>query len=526
MNPAGGRFPPSAPGLVSLSPGNPFPSREGTVISPTGFSVRMGRADSPFRRPSLRRRALVVGVLGTGAVLLLSVFLPGAAPLLPRGNGSTGGTPLPSPGARALACGGTPGFSISATPSSGIAPLTVAFKSNVTGGCPPYELEWEFGDGGEATGASPSHVFKSAGTFPVQAQVQDSNGSRAFADTTVVVTGGSGTVSVSIEALPTQPAAGSSVTLWANATGGNLSSSFITAWAFGDGGQGSGSPISHTYTTPGTYTVSAMVRDGYGHSGTGSLGLTVAPGGTPAGPNLSLSAAPDGGNAPLNVTIVAYSNGLAAADGLIVCFGDGPTCATGPVGWSGATPFTFTHVYNDAGNFTVTGTLTNVSGFVVAGATVAIEVAPPSAVVVDGSLVPAEGTSPLTVALVTTVSGGTAPYTVQWSFGDGAVGSSIPGEPVQHTYTEMGRFVPTVTVTDSAGHTTNFTLGSVIVTEAESFAGLPATYLGVPTGLLVGLALGGALAVGIVVGRYTRRRRQQELQQEGEELVREMEQET
>ncbi|MFG6439419.1 PKD domain-containing protein [Roseateles sp. LKC17W] len=48
------------------------------------------------------------------------------------------------------------------------------------------------------------------------------------------------------------------------------------AWTFGDGGTGSGSTVSHTYTTAGTYTVTLTVTDALGQMATASLSQTVS----------------------------------------------------------------------------------------------------------------------------------------------------------------------------------------------------------------------------------------------------------
>ena len=61
--------------------------------------------------------------------------------------------------------------------------------------------------------------------------------------------------------------------------------------------------------------------------------------------------------------------------------------------------------------------------------------------------------SPATGQVVTftgTSSGGTAPYTFSWTFGDGATGT---GNPATHTYTSAGGYAATLSATDSKGAT-------------------------------------------------------------------------
>src|SRR3989442_892716 len=72
--------------------------------------------------------------------------------------------------------------------------------------------------------------------------------------------------------------------------------------------------------------------------------------------------------------------------------------------------------------------------------------------------------SPVTGQVVTftgTASGGTAPYTFSWTFGDGAAAT---GNPATHTYTSAGSYTAGLSVMDSKGATgaasTHVTVGS------------------------------------------------------------------
>lgn len=64
--------------------------------------------------------------------------------------------------------------------SCGNAPLSVTFTSSITGGVPPYTVEWQFGDGGTGVGRNPTHVYSSAGTYEVLAKVTDKCGNSAW----------------------------------------------------------------------------------------------------------------------------------------------------------------------------------------------------------------------------------------------------------------------------------------------------------------------------------------------------------
>lgn len=77
--------------------------------------------------------------------------------------------------------------SISATPSSGSVPLTVAFSAVASGGVSPYSYSWNFADGGSSTQAQPTHTYTTPGTYLVQLTVTDSSGANASATTIVTV---------------------------------------------------------------------------------------------------------------------------------------------------------------------------------------------------------------------------------------------------------------------------------------------------------------------------------------------------
>jgi hypothetical protein len=66
---------------------------------------------------------------------------------------------------------------LTATPISGMNPLSVTFNAIVTGGTQPYIINYNFGDGTTYQGQSLIHTFTSSGTFNVTVTVSDSNGS-------------------------------------------------------------------------------------------------------------------------------------------------------------------------------------------------------------------------------------------------------------------------------------------------------------------------------------------------------------
>ena len=116
-----------------------------------------------------------------------------SALLIDKGSGSAGndpqpavhtdmdGTPRPQGagwdiGAFEYASGPTPPIAnFTGTPTSGAAPLTVAFTDTSVGS--PTSWSWTFGDGGTSTAQNPSHVYNSAGSFTVSLTATNAQGS-------------------------------------------------------------------------------------------------------------------------------------------------------------------------------------------------------------------------------------------------------------------------------------------------------------------------------------------------------------
>ncbi len=433
-------------------------------------------------------------------------------------------TPAPGPAVVQPACSGAPQFSINATPTNGTAPLTVQFISNLSGGCPPFQVEWEFGDGAEAERSNPSHTYLGAGTFYVHADAIGVNGSRASDSMTIKVHGGAGAPVVHVAVLPANGTAPLRIQAWANVTGGNVSDVSNVSWAFGDGGTGHGSFVSHLYVTPGNYTVTATLHPPGLPITKGTASVQVTANGTGSGAILSLSASPGIVSVPGNVTVTAALSGTGGPFQLSLCFGDGTPCVAGAANWLGSPAQVFVHSYDTAGNYSIGGTVSTTPGTIVAGASaIVIAIAAP-ALAVHASVSVTATRAPADTTFLASVVGGTPPYSIQWSFGDGAVGSSIPEVPVVHTYLASGTFVPAVEVRDSGGNVVNATLSALVVEPRLSTGALPSSTLGFPTnGLLVVLLLA-TLVVGIAYGRWYRRRaRVRRLRKEGEDIVRELE---
>ncbi|MCI4358601.1 MAG: PKD domain-containing protein [Thermoplasmata archaeon] len=422
------------------------------------------------------------------------------------------------------ACSGPLLAHLLASTTNGSSPLTVTFSLHLSGGCGPFRAEWQFGDGADGHGLNVSHTYNGTGTYEVLADATDSIDNEASANASIIVTGGGGPLAVHVEASPTTGPAPLSTTLWANVSGDNLTDDLSVSWSFGDGGHGSGSPVRHLYSDPGNFTAIAEIRGHGGVSGTGQTTIAVQPAGTASPPNLTVRASPRVGTAPLNVTVQATSNAAAAGATLEICFGDGSACQFPAHHGSGESTVSWTHTFVNSGSFTIIGTLLAPNQTVLVGATtsVLVELASPLEVVASGA--PTTGSAPLMVSFNAAVSGGNAPYSLQWEFGDGAVGSAVPGVGDTHTYDRAGTFTPHLEVTDGAGLRWSESITPVTVA-APVLTGWMLTVVGLPAFDLVVVVMAGVFAsVAILGGTAWMARKRRAMQREGEELLREMEQ--
>ncbi len=238
----------------------------------------------------------------------------------------------------------------SPSPASGPAPLTVSFMATVSGGSPPYGVNWNFGDNTPwGQGMNVTHTYNGAGTYTACGYAYDSRNASASQCVNIAVTGGNANLSVTAQARPLSGNTPLSVNFWANATGGVAPYAF--SWAFGDGGSGTGSPITHTYTAAGTYAVTVFVTDSQGATAAGHVTVTVGNGSTSL--SLTMAASPLNGSSPLTVTFdLSVTHGTAPYT-LYLYYGDQNNSNSSKVvtNWSGAST-TLTHTYSSQGIYT------------------------------------------------------------------------------------------------------------------------------------------------------------------------------
>jgi len=293
-----------------------------------------------------------------------------------------------------------------------------------------------------------------AGTYRYDATAKDVAGNFAFTSVkTFTVAVAPVGPTADFTGSPTTIVAGSSVTFTNTSTAG---STLIQndSWTFGDGGTSLLQNPTHTYINPGTYTVTLTVTDFGGLTDTKTRTNYITVTGAPVGPTADFTGSPTTIVAGSSVT---FTNNSTQGSTLIQndswTFGDGGTSLL-------QNP---THTYINPGTYTVTLTVTDFGGLtdtktrtnyitVTGAAGGALTVT--FAMDVGGSFCGSSGGSctgapPLAIDFNSTASGGVAPYTYSWVWGDGGAPPGNVADP-SHTYA-AGSYTVALAVTDSAG---------------------------------------------------------------------------
>ena len=312
--------------------------------------------------------------------------------------------------------------------SVGCAPLPVLFTATTGQGI--VQWEWDFGDGNNATTATNTvaHTYLGTGNFTVTLVVTDTLGctdtivkpqyiqiNPPVADFNANVTSGCPALTV---------------TFTDNSTFTNNIVAFD--WDFGDGTTGTGTPVTHTYTTPGTYTVTLIITDDQG-----CMDTLVRPGYITVfqQPTAVIIPQDTAGCAPFAVLFQDGSTGPAAITAWDWDFGNGNTANTQ----------TSNQVYPIAGNYVISLIVTDANGCQdTVNTTLFSSPGPTADFIADDSV----GCPPHPVTFTATAGAGIVQY--DWDFGDGNTATGA-ANTVSHTYAGTGAFDVTLIVTDTLG---------------------------------------------------------------------------
>jgi PKD repeat protein len=307
-----------------------------------------------------------------------------------------------------------------ASPLTGAAPLTVSFVDTSTGATVESWV-WNFGDGGISTEQHPSHVYTRAGSYTVSLTVQKFTGGFEF----------DVEIKPDLITVPLLPAFGASpssgiLPLTVQFTDMTLGSPTSWLWDFGDGGSSTEQHPSHTFLTPGSYSISLTAfHTGLMETVVEHELIIVEPADLDAG----FSASVTSGVVPLTVSFDDESTG-SPPTGWLWDFGDGDTSTTeNPV-----------HVFETPGTYTVSLTALYFSQEDTAVHEDLVTVAPvPLTAAFSTSTT--SGSNPLTVSF-TDETLGSPPTAWLWDFGDG--GASAQQHP-EHVFDAPGSFSVSLT---------------------------------------------------------------------------------
>jgi len=241
----------------------------------------------------------------------------------------------------------------SATPTSGLAPLTVYFTTD--GYDPVGTIEvfrWDFDGNGswdtyDTVARDYTHAYNSSGTYNAVLYVQSSTGATATANITIQVNNNPPTATADVV-----PSNGE-VPLTVQMTGSGTDqdgSIVLYEWDFDGNGTYDWSSTttgntSHTYTTEGTYQAVFKVTDNEGLTATAMTITTVVKAGPKGSPTATASATPTSGAAPLTVN---FSGTATDPDNAVVLY-EWDFDNDGVYDWSSPTTGSTTHTYTDAG---------------------------------------------------------------------------------------------------------------------------------------------------------------------------------
>jgi len=214
------------------------------------------------------------------------------------------------------------------TPTAPSEQQTVLFDASASTGA-IVDYQWNFGDGGRASGRTASHRFTAAGTYIVSLTVADGYGSTQSTSKSVTVGAGTNPTAAFVFS-PTNPFPAQDIFFNASASRAGPGRTIASyTWDFGDGGTGSGPTPTHRYALAGGYNVTLVVTDDAGRTGT--VTQTVAVGADD--PVADFTFAP---SAPTAGSPVAFSSTSRAAPGRTIVTsswvfsGGSPATASGP----------------------------------------------------------------------------------------------------------------------------------------------------------------------------------------------------
>ena len=322
------------------------------------------------------------------------------------------------------------GMSFSIIPREGSVPLATNYYCNATGSSGvTYKIN--FGDGISSTAQSGSHTYNSVGSFTASCTATDKYG-QSKTLTYPITVHNPGDVQIT----PHEPHDNDALTCDVSGS----SSSFTYHWF--RNGAAYKTQTAQESTVPASAT---SIGDNWTCTGwiagknikIGQDSVTIH---NQKITELKLIANPDMGLEPLTVNYSCQATGGDTPISYKVTFGDGTTFTSKASG---------THVYNDAGNYSLACTATDSNGDSLHAAHT-IRVLPRNFLNMTFSVSPNTGRAPLLTNYNCNAIGGTAPITYLVDFGDGSFSSAASGS---HIYSNPGSYTAECSAFDAKNKT-------------------------------------------------------------------------
>ena len=204
---------------------------------------------------------------------------------------------------------------------------------------------WNFGDGGTATGMTPTYTYLAAGNFEVRLVVDDGKTNSEPSVTSATIS--APPMNLAPTANPGGPyngEPGQPIEFSGAASSDPNNDELVYSWDFGDGAMGSGVSLTHAFAADGTYTIALTVSDGQA-TNTASTTATISTAPANRAPTAD-AGGPYAGDMGATISFSAATSSDPDNDTLNYRwdFGDGTTA-------TGVAPG---HAYNEAGNYRVT----------------------------------------------------------------------------------------------------------------------------------------------------------------------------
>ena len=335
-----------------------------------------------------------------------------------------------------ISIGMAPNAGFTGEPTTGNAPLTVAFTDHSSGY--PTSWNWNFGDGQESVQQNPVHTYWAGGEYTVTLTASNDYGSTSASKPYYVH------VMPPLTAKFTADPKSGIAPLVVKFTDMSTGSPESWIWDFGDGSTSTGPNPVHAFTKVGAFDVALTVTRGMNKD---SATQTIIVGGVPAADFVA-----DSTTVSVNIPVHFTDKTLNSPTAWAWDFGDGATS-------SEQNP---TRVYSAKGVYTVTLTATNNNGKDTEKKVNYITVGiPPTADFITEIPSYQEGSRTQYVRFIDTSIGN--PVSWSWDFGDG---TNFDGQyPPLHLYNRDGAYTVSLTVKNPFGQDTRIKSNLILVRE-------------------------------------------------------------